>query len=700
MEEDTVSVPRFVTLKGATGKVRIETLNGIDYTVVPVVALLEGVIHPVNAPTPEFVTAELFTPSLTAWNGRPLFAGHPLKDGQPISGNSPEVLATAMGKVFNASQTGKALAMEAWLDPKLIKEGTSEHKVLTAVTADPPQMVEVSVGVFVNASSESGTYGTKSYKSKWLSMTPDHLAMLISTPGACSIEMGCGAPRVAAASAHAEHTMTLNDDQTEYLEVLGGPGSGNFGHGGRPGERGGSEPSAGAHESAATSHAAASKAHAAAASAIRKGGDASIEIDHAHARTREASKSTKTSATKPYNAEAAASYGKLAKLALTPQGGNNREQAASMHEQAAIAHAGASKWHTAAKDWAPGGDKFNKATAPKFGLTKETMAKNYEIMHGKKPKGLAGKVLELLAESMPSLRDAMPADMSNRDMEDEIRDALKAKYTNAEWIDIVEWYDDRVIFRAYPKSTGALAVSSPSYDEAMMQDYEHEVTDTTCKVILTGEPTKVEQVRTWETVDSESRWNSQNEELKAACRCGGTEKPNPATPAKGESDMKREERIAALAANPLSPVKNVKALEAMTDEELTGLETSTATMKADKDLLAQTQKDLKAAQDALAAPVTEERLPADVVSILSERRTKDAAEKVELVAKLKAAQNTFSEEELNAKAIPELKKLVTLSIPEKVDFSLRGAPRAASASPTGSAQFAPTDGYAAALAAK
>src|SRR5262245_21989152 len=74
---------RYVTLLGATGMVRTTQRDGRERLVVPVVALVEGVIHPVNAPAPELVRAERF--STEGWEGRPLFAGHPMKDGEAIS---------------------------------------------------------------------------------------------------------------------------------------------------------------------------------------------------------------------------------------------------------------------------------------------------------------------------------------------------------------------------------------------------------------------------------------------------------------------------------------------------------------------------------------------------------------------------------------------------------------------------------------
>jgi len=83
---------RMIVLTGATGKSRTELLNGVEHLVVPVVALMEGVIHPVNAKAPEFVSGKVLQQAAHTWNGRPLVLGHPDIDGVKVSANSPRIL--------------------------------------------------------------------------------------------------------------------------------------------------------------------------------------------------------------------------------------------------------------------------------------------------------------------------------------------------------------------------------------------------------------------------------------------------------------------------------------------------------------------------------------------------------------------------------------------------------------------------------
>lgn len=183
---------RHLILRGAasTGLMRAAEFEGKPHVVVPVVALVEGVIWPINAPHPEFVPADTFSMVPQGWNGRPVFAsiGHPVDDtGNQVTGNSPRTLETAIGTVFNTRVDGKKLLMEAWIDPS--KPGAQE--LLDRVNSGKP--VEVSVGAFVICEDTGGSYAGKQYDAIWRDIIPDHLALLPEgDEGACSVSMGCG----------------------------------------------------------------------------------------------------------------------------------------------------------------------------------------------------------------------------------------------------------------------------------------------------------------------------------------------------------------------------------------------------------------------------------------------------------------------------------------------------------------------------
>jgi len=193
----TEPVSRQVHLMGATGTIRTATYESREHMVVPVVALMEGVIHAINADTPEYVPLTCLAVAPQGWNGRPVVLGHPVKNGHQISANSPEVLeAQGFGRIFNARLEGKKLMLEAWIDPTKA-EAVGAGEMLNKLRAQ--RMCEVSVGAFVVTDSTPGMFGDKSYKAVWRDVVPDHLAFLPKGLGACSNEMGCGAPRAAAA---------------------------------------------------------------------------------------------------------------------------------------------------------------------------------------------------------------------------------------------------------------------------------------------------------------------------------------------------------------------------------------------------------------------------------------------------------------------------------------------------------------------
>lgn len=186
-------VSRSLHLVSASGATRTGTFKGRDYLIVPVVALVEGVIHPINAETPEYVTADSYSLAPEGWNGRPVFPGHPTRGGEQVLGNTPDILESeSFGIVFNAGVTDEKLTMEAWLN-KDDAESVGESAVEIYDRASSGKPIEISVGATVLMEEVKGTYNDLDYDGKWIEVFPDHLALLPSGDiGACSIAMGCG----------------------------------------------------------------------------------------------------------------------------------------------------------------------------------------------------------------------------------------------------------------------------------------------------------------------------------------------------------------------------------------------------------------------------------------------------------------------------------------------------------------------------
>ncbi len=186
---------RQLHLRSALGQTFTEMHDGREHLVVPCIALMQGVIHAVNAETPEFVSVETLKDAAESWNGKPVTLGHPARDGKQCSANDPEVLkAHGIGVLRNSRLSGTKLLMEALVDPdKLRKLG--QHALEETLRAG--KSIEISVGALVNTEQKAGNWLGRAFKAAWRKTVGDHLAFLPNGRGACSMEMGCGTHRAA-----------------------------------------------------------------------------------------------------------------------------------------------------------------------------------------------------------------------------------------------------------------------------------------------------------------------------------------------------------------------------------------------------------------------------------------------------------------------------------------------------------------------
>lgn len=208
---------RHLHLIGAIGEIRTAEFNGVEHIVVPTVALVGDIaIWPVNAPSPEFVPAEVLQVAPQGWNGRPCVNGHPAD-----TANTPRTLEDyAFGSVFGAKFENGRLSMEAWLDPRRAQEigPAAERSCERIRTGDT---VEVSVGCYVTVDERKGQdKNGRPYQVAWASIVPDHLAILPEGEiGACSVEAGCGANRAARVHIVTASGMQMVGDPTPTIVV-------------------------------------------------------------------------------------------------------------------------------------------------------------------------------------------------------------------------------------------------------------------------------------------------------------------------------------------------------------------------------------------------------------------------------------------------------------------------------------------------
>lgn len=181
-----------------TSAIRTETFRGRNYTVVPVIGLVEQVLQGLNASEPEFAPADEFAKFPVTWNGRPITMNHPRDNGQLCSANHPHVLeAYSFGFLANSEREDDRLKFEAWIDDEIVTEKGGEFQETVDRIMSGTELVEVSTGLFTEVVNDGGVHNGTRYKHRWQGVVPDHLAFLsVGTIGACSVESGCGAPRL------------------------------------------------------------------------------------------------------------------------------------------------------------------------------------------------------------------------------------------------------------------------------------------------------------------------------------------------------------------------------------------------------------------------------------------------------------------------------------------------------------------------
>jgi len=177
--------------------IRVASLFDQEYTVIPCVALCEGVLWPANADSPELALAEEFGKFPAGWDGRPVVYNHPMVNGAAVPASSPQILTeNAFGQLFNTRLDGKKLKTEIWINNSRVSSMPYDAQEVIADLQKPNNMVEVSTGLFTMNEQVAGSYDGQPFAAIWRNVVPDHLAILPrGVKGACSIEHGCGAPR-------------------------------------------------------------------------------------------------------------------------------------------------------------------------------------------------------------------------------------------------------------------------------------------------------------------------------------------------------------------------------------------------------------------------------------------------------------------------------------------------------------------------
>jgi hypothetical protein len=161
--------------------------RGRDYLVCPLVMLTEGVFT-CNEGAVLYREAELQT-FQEAWNNKPIVLEHPTDDnGDFVTATTPAILEKQQIGFLLNSRWDKKLKASAWIDVEHCEELCPE--VLKRIKANKP--IEVSTGLVVNVEVSSGSYNGRTYEYIATDYRPDHLAVLPTKRGACSLADGAG----------------------------------------------------------------------------------------------------------------------------------------------------------------------------------------------------------------------------------------------------------------------------------------------------------------------------------------------------------------------------------------------------------------------------------------------------------------------------------------------------------------------------
>ena len=192
-----------------------QEFEGRSCYVFPVIMMVEGVHQGANAELPIYYPAEELARYVSIWNTKPVVIEHPYDHSEEsyISACSVPVLEQhKVGEIMNAHMDGNKLKAEAWLDIEMLNERAPE--VLQKIRWG--ETLEVSIGCFLQKEMTSGTWRDELYGCVARDITPDHLAILLTTEGACSVQDGAGLPRV-----NQKHEVTMEKIEINIAPLEG-----------------------------------------------------------------------------------------------------------------------------------------------------------------------------------------------------------------------------------------------------------------------------------------------------------------------------------------------------------------------------------------------------------------------------------------------------------------------------------------------
>lgn len=170
-----------------SGKAKSITRNGREYLVVPASLIVPGVLN--GSKGRLYYSPKHTQKSTEKWNGTPITMYHPTVNGEYVSAKHSSV--KHYGWLENARYRNK-LTSEAWIDVERTKTHPEGEYVLNRLRQGLP--VELSTGLYTEDIERNGidSRSGQAYTHLAVDYRPDHLAILPSQTGACSLRDGCG----------------------------------------------------------------------------------------------------------------------------------------------------------------------------------------------------------------------------------------------------------------------------------------------------------------------------------------------------------------------------------------------------------------------------------------------------------------------------------------------------------------------------
>lgn len=162
------------------------TERGREYIVSSVVMIVPGVLHGTSGRL--YYPPAGLAAAAPKWDRIPVTLGHPRVGNTYVAVNSREGrrVTVRLGEVRSPAFRSGRLVASAWLDTRAV--GKASPALLRRIRAG--ERVEVSTGLAAIELDDPppgvDAWGTV------LNHQPDHLAILTDSPGACSVQAGCG----------------------------------------------------------------------------------------------------------------------------------------------------------------------------------------------------------------------------------------------------------------------------------------------------------------------------------------------------------------------------------------------------------------------------------------------------------------------------------------------------------------------------